>query len=125
MLGSKSKPKKNEVSTFTTPNKDGNCVISVGTKIQGKFNSSENIRIDGTIVGELKCDKKLVMGKGSLIEGQILTKEAVIMGNIQGDLTVNGLLHLHNTAKIQGNIIAKKMIVDEGAIYNGECKIGG
>ena len=125
MLGSKTKPKKSESSTFTTAAKDGNCIISPGTRIEGKFNSSENIRMDGTVIGELKCEKKLVMGKGSRVEGKIFSNEAVIMGDIEGDLTVDGVLHLHNTAKIRGNIIAKKMIVDEGAIYNGECKIGG
>ena len=64
--------------------------------------------MDGTIIGEMKCHKKLVMGKGSLVEGKIIANEAVIMGDVEGDLAVDGVLHLHNTAKIHGNIIAKK-----------------
>ena len=103
---------------------DQTCIISSGTRIEGKFIAKENVRIDGTIIGDVTCDKKIVMGDTGYINGSVVTKESSIRGRIEGTLTVTELAHLHETAFIEGTIIAKKMIVDAGASYSGECKIG-
>jgi cytoskeletal protein CcmA (bactofilin family) len=102
-----------------------NCVIAKGTSIEGDFNTSENVRIDGVIKGNIECQKKLVLGASASIEGKLLANEAVIMGNIQGDVVVKGLLKLESTALIKGDITAQKIIVEEGARYDGISKIGG
>ncbi|MFT5166597.1 MAG: cytoskeletal protein CcmA (bactofilin family) [Saprospiraceae bacterium] len=100
------------------------CVISKGTTIEGKFKTTEDLRLDGTIRGEIQSDKKIVMGETGRIEGIVTCNESAIKGRIEGEINVNGLLHLLSTAFIKGKIRAKKMIVDEGATYNGECLIG-
>ncbi len=107
------------------PSSSTNCVVAKGTKIEGNFQSPENVRMDGGLVGEVRCDKKLVMGETSSLEGKIFANEAVIMGRVKGDIVVADTLHLQNTANVQGNISAKYLIVDEGAVFNGDCKIGG
>ncbi len=104
---------------------EGNCVVSSGTKIEGGFASTENIRLDGALVGELRCDRRLVIGEAGLIEGKVTAAEAVIMGRIVGDVAVAGALHLMGTARIEGDISAGSLIVDEGARYNGRCQISG
>lgn len=104
---------------------EGNCVVSAGTRIEGGFSSSENIRLDGAVAGELRCDRRLVIGEKGQVEGKVTAAEAVIMGRIHGDLAVSGTLHLMGTARIDGDITAGLLIVDEGALYNGRCQIGG
>lgn len=101
-----------------------NCVIAKGTRIEGDFKTSENVRIDGTIKGNISCDKKLVLGKDAQIEGKLQAKEAVIMGQIQGNVIIGGLLKLESSANVHGDITAQKIIVDEGAKYDGISKIG-
>jgi cytoskeletal protein CcmA (bactofilin family) len=64
------------------------------------------------------------MGESGLVEGNIRTKDAIIMGTIEGEIVAEGTLHLKGTAVIRGTITAKFMVVDEGAKYVGECKIG-
>jgi cytoskeletal protein CcmA (bactofilin family) len=127
LMEAKSKPKTDNV-----PVKNGaptgtaaNCVVAKGTRIEGNFRSPENIRMDGTIVGELRCDKKLVMGEGSTVEGKVFAQDAVIMGAVKGEIVISETLHLQSTAKIEGNVSAKFLIVDEGATFNGDCKVGG
>ncbi len=99
-------------------------VIAKGTVMEGKFACSENVRLDGSIHGEVKVDKRLVMGDTSYVQGNIFARDAAIKGRIKGDVVVNGALHLMDTAVIEGNISARTMVVDEGARYNGSCKIG-
>lgn len=124
MPETKVKPKNDVSSNGKSMSAGSNCVVAKGTKIEGNFRSSENLRLDGVIVGEVQCDHKLVMGEQSRIEGKVQAAEAVIMGRIKGDITVSGTLQLQSTAHIEGNIVSKYMIVEEGAEFNGECKIG-
>jgi cytoskeletal protein CcmA (bactofilin family) len=58
------------------------------------------------------------------VQGNIIARDAAIKGKIKGDIHVKEALHLMDSASIEGNIIAKTMIVDEGARYNGSCRIG-
>lgn len=124
MPEAKAKPKTESFSNGKAMGSGSNCVIAKGTKIEGNFHSAENLRLDGVIIGEVKCDHKLVMGEQSRIEGKVKAAEAVIMGTIKGDISVSGTLQLQSTAHIEGNIISKYMIVEEGAKFRGECKIG-
>ncbi len=128
MLGTKTKPKsevKLSSSTNGSPAIGETCVVSNGTIIDGQFKASENVRLDGLIKGEVKCDKRLVIGEKGRIEGTLNTQDGIIMGTIEGEVKVHGTLTLKSTALIKGKIRAKFMEVDEGARYIGECSIGG
>jgi len=98
--------------------------IAPGTHIEGKFITSEDLRLDGRITGDILCHKKLVMGEHGHMNGDVVCEDSTIRGKILGTLKVRGLLHLLATARLEGKIMAKKMIVDEGASYSGECLIG-
>lgn len=129
MFSSSSKDKKSTspANDFGPANdKEGTLttVIAKGTTIEGKFMCTENVRLDGTIQGEVKVDKRFVMGETSYVQGNIHARDAAIRGKIKGDVFVKEALHLLNTAVIEGNISARTMIVEEGARYNGSCKIG-
>ncbi|MBK8557681.1 MAG: polymer-forming cytoskeletal protein [Lewinellaceae bacterium] len=127
MFASATKDKKsNSVTLPGAADKEGaqTTVIAKGTVIEGKFMCSENVRLDGVIKGEVKVDKRLVMGEGSAVQGNIQARDAAIKGTVKGDLVIEEALHLMETAVIEGNITARTMIVEEGARYNGACKIG-
>ncbi len=127
MFGSSSKDSKPSNSPLSAINDKDNAsttVIAKGTTIDGKFACSENVRLDGAIHGEVKVDKRFVMGDGSYVQGNIVARDAAIKGKIKGDIHVKEALHLMDTAVIEGNITAKTMVVDEGARYNGSCRIG-
>jgi len=100
------------------------CVIAKGTSIEGDLVAEENIRIDGNVIGDINCKKKLVMGPSGTISGKVNCNDSSIEGRIVGEIKVFGRLHLHATANVEGKIIAQKLIVDEGAGYSGECLIG-
>ncbi|HMQ45905.1 MAG TPA: polymer-forming cytoskeletal protein [Saprospiraceae bacterium] len=114
----------NGLSNAALKSNDTNCIVSKGASVEGMFHSAENVRLDGRIKGDLKCDKRLVMGESGTVEGTVLAQEAVIMGNIKGNITINGTLSLMKTARIEGDIKAQSITVEEGALYNGKCQIG-
>ena len=129
MFSSSTKDKTPASSPMSLPmgnDKDGaaTTVIAKGTTIEGKFICSENVRLDGAINGEVQVEKRFVMGDTSSVQGNITARDAAIKGRIKGDVFVKEALHLMDTAMIEGNITARTMIVEEGARYNGSCKIG-
>ncbi|MEM6723591.1 MAG: polymer-forming cytoskeletal protein [Bacteroidota bacterium] len=95
-----------------------------GTTVEGKVKSKSDIRIDGSIKGSLDCQAKVVIGPTGYIEGEITCKNAVIMGQLEGNITVTESLKLENTAKVNGEITTTKFIVAPGAVFNGTCKMG-
>lgn len=123
--GTKDKKSTGTAAPATGMEKDGQTtVIAKGTVMEGKFSCGENVRLDGQILGEVLVDKRLVMGEGSLVQGNITARDAAIKGRIKGDVVVKEALHLMETAVIEGNITARTMVVEEGARYNGSCRIG-
>jgi cytoskeletal protein CcmA (bactofilin family) len=124
MFGSSTKDKTSTVTPSATGDGAVTTVIAKGTVIEGKFICAENVRLDGAIHGEVKVDKRFVMGDTSYVQGSINARDAAIKGKIKGDVLVKEALHLMESAVIDGNITAKTMIVEEGARYNGSCQIG-
>src|SRR5690606_13825118 len=96
-------------------------VISKGSRIEGDFYSKgSDIRIDGNVLGSIHCESKMVSGVGSIIEGDVHSVNADISGKIIGNLVIKDTLFLKSTCVIQGNIQAKKMIMETGAIFDGQ-----
>ena len=124
MFSAKQKEINNGTPNPIQTGPSSSCVLDSGTVIEGTVRSTEDLRLDGKIIGDVYCDKRFVMGDSGKVEGTITCGESLISGNIEGEIGVKGLLHLLNTAYIKGKIMASKMIVDEGATYSGECLIG-
>jgi len=124
MFSSKQKETSSSVTGLVQSNPSNSCILDSGTVIEGTVRSTEDLRLDGKIKGDIFCDKRFVMGDSGKVEGKVRCGESLISGNIEGEIEVKGLLHLLSTAYIKGKIRASKMIVDEGANYSGECLIG-
>ncbi len=114
-----------EAAAKAAPQQGLNCLVAKGARIEGQFSSADNTRIDGEVSGEIKCDKKLVTGESSVIDGKIWAAEAVFMGKISGEIIVTGSVQLTATANLNGTLSAKTISVEEGAQLNGEFKIAG
>lgn len=107
----------------TTKSKALNTIVS-STSIEGNIKSEHDIRIDGNLVGDLVCGAKVIIGPQGKVNGEIDCVNAVIEGKFEGVLTVKELLTLASTAVVKGNIKTNKWIVQSGALFNGDCKMG-
>ena len=115
----------NGTTTVGNINTEGlTCIIAKGTVIEGKITSTENMRIDGKIKGQVVCDKRLVMDAEGVVEGDVQAGESTIKGKVVGTVSVINTLHLLESSFIKGDIKAKKLHVEEGAKYDGKCLIG-
>lgn len=98
--------------------------IVQGTEIQGTIKAGSDIRIDGMLNGNLDCKGKVIIGPTGLVEGDIQCENAVIEGTFSGLIIVTELLHVRDTAKVEGDVHTKKLIVQSGSTFNVSCKMG-
>lgn len=99
-------------------------LIGKGTLITGDLESSGDIRIDGILKGNLRCGGKILIGPDGLVEGDISGNQGDILGAVKGHISMKGLLYLHGTADIQGDIHAGQLQIDATVSFNGQCRMG-
>ncbi|MCU0423182.1 MAG: polymer-forming cytoskeletal protein [Bacteroidia bacterium] len=98
-------------------------IINSGTQITGDVNSDGDMRVDGTIKGYLTSKARLVLGPTAIIDGDIKAANIEISGEVNGNIYASELLTIKASAKINGDIISNKLIIESGASFNGNCKM--
>lgn len=105
---------------------DGSSVnlIGNGTTITGDVNCSGDVRIDGTLIGNLTTNGKFVLGTNGKIEGNVVSTNADLSGEVKGKVTITETLQLKGSAKINGDIVTGKLAIEAGALFTGTCNMG-
>lgn len=120
----KSEPKNKANGIITTASTTSSNSLVQGTNIEGNVHADKDIRIDGTLRGTLTCKGKVIIGPTGNITGDITCENAVIEGRFEGILIVNDVLHVKETARIDGDVTTQKLVVQPGSIFNVKCKMG-
>lgn len=111
---------KSEFSAETGGNNSAS-LISAGTTLKGDIHSNADLRIDGTLIGNITSSAKVIIGANGVVEGNIQGQQADILGKVTGTVKVKELLQLKGTSAVNGNIQAGKLQVEPTATFNGEC----
>ena len=109
-------PKEKE---YTKP---ANTFIDKGITLRAKrLSGSESVRIDGLLVGDVDLDGYLQVGDTGRIEGSVQASYALIAGEVLGNILCRATVHLSATAKVHGDITTGRIVIDEGAVFYGQC----
>jgi cytoskeletal protein CcmA (bactofilin family) len=111
------------MAKFTEIENNAINLIGVGTEIKGDISSNGDIRIDGILQGNLKTKGKVVIGVTGSVKGEIKCKNSDVEGNIEGKIQVTELLSLKATSNLAGDIIARKLAIEPGSRFTGNCKM--
>ncbi|MCO5236998.1 MAG: polymer-forming cytoskeletal protein [Chitinophagaceae bacterium] len=102
----------------------GTSLIGAGTTIKGDVVSNGDIRIDGTLKGNISGSAKVLIGAEGVVEGDIEGFQADILGKVSGKIIVKDLLNLRGKAAITGNVSAGKLQVEPSVTFKGQCHVG-
>lgn len=107
----------------TTADASPVTVLSDNTLFKGTYQSEGNIRVCGRTVGSLATQGRLAIAQAAVVEGTVHAHEAVVAGTFYGDLHVEDLLVLTDTARMGGQIKTGRLQMEEGALILGVCEI--
>jgi cytoskeletal protein CcmA (bactofilin family) len=99
-------------------------IIGKGTSLQGDIETYGNLRIEGKVKGNIKSKSKVALGHSSDVDGNLIAQNAEVAGHVSGKVQVTELLILKASAVVEGDIMAGKLVVESGAMFNGSCKMG-
>ncbi len=99
-------------------------LIGATTTINGEVDTESDIRIDGKVNGDINSKAKVVLGESGRVEGNLYCQNADLTGQVQGNVYIKDLLYLKEKSKVDGDIHTKRLVVDKGAQFNGQCKMG-
>jgi cytoskeletal protein CcmA (bactofilin family) len=111
------------MAKFNEPDNTTINLISTGTDIFGDVKSNGDIRIDGSLTGNLNTKGKVVIGPTGKVKGEVICKNSEVAGLIEGRIIVGNLLNLKASSKINGDIITAKLSIEPGALFTGNCKM--
>lgn len=95
-------------------------LIGNGTTFTGDIVSTKSLRIDGTLIGNIKEASNVIVGETAKVKGNINANYVVIDGNIEGNITAIECIELLNKSKVTGDITTAILSINEGAIFKGK-----
>lgn len=115
---------KTDMQPEKTNGTNGTTLIGVGTTLKGDISSNSDLRIDGTIIGNVHSLSKIVIGANGVVEGDISGNQADIVGKVSGNIRTKDLLQLRGDCVVIGNLYAGKLQVETTATFNGQVHMG-
>ncbi len=96
--------------------------LSFGTIFRGEIVSPNDIRIDGTFEGKVQSKGRVVIGESAVIKGDIICNDVDLWGKVEGNIFVKDTLALKEGCVVNGNLNIRRLSVELGATFNGNCK---
>lgn len=96
-------------------------LVGAGTTIEGKVRTDGSMRVDGAIVGDVTAKANVTIGGTGTVEGTVSAVNIALAGKVHGTLIASEKLVLESKSVMRGDIRASKLVVDEGAVFDGQC----
>jgi cytoskeletal protein CcmA (bactofilin family) len=110
--------KSNQQSKAT----NSTTIISQGTKINGDFNLSAKLHVEGEIEGNINSSNLVSIGKSGFIKGELKAEKLLINGKFIGKVEAD-VVEISNGGVLEGDIIIKDLIIEQGGVFEGTSKL--
>ena len=100
-----------------------NAFLGRETEFEGKLSFKGAVRIDGHFAGEIFTEGTLIVGESAVIKSDIHVSHIIISGEIRGNIIADNRIEIHAPGKVFGNIQAPAVIIEEGVIFEGNCRM--
>src|SRR2546421_11454816 len=130
---STTKPKEAEVtqrpeSIQSVPRAGGDQTVTVignGARLEGNLIAAASLRIEGTVTGTISAEGDVIIAPEAEVAADIRATNATLGGHYKGDVVASGTIELTSTARIEGNLTCRSLIVNQGAIFSGQSIMDG
>ena len=99
-------------------------IIAQGCKFEGKVEVRGTLRVEGEFKGDIGTPESLVIGKTGVVNGKVTVKNAIIGGKLIGNIVADNKIELQSGSHVEGDIKTKRLVIDEGVFFEGNCSMG-
>ncbi len=99
-------------------------IIAPGTKVVGEVTSSGVVKVEGEVKGTVRAERQVLVAKGGVIDGDVITRDAVIGGEVRGGVVADERIEVQANAQVHGDITTQRLVVEEGGEVNGTVRMG-
>lgn len=103
--------------------KTATTMIAEDVEITGNVKSANQIQFDGKLNGDLNCTGIAMLGKTAAIKGNVNAESVTVAGNVIGNVTAKDRIEMKSSAKVQGDIRAKRLTVEDGVTFVGKSEV--
>ena len=93
--------------------------------IEGTFSTRRDLRIEGEMRGTLRCQGLLYVAEGADVDATVEAANIAVAGQLRGQITCHGKLHIMPTGRVLATVSTDSLVINEGAIYEGELHMAG
>lgn len=101
-----------------------NGFLDRGATFRGELEFEDTMRIDGKFNGKIHSKNELIVGESAHIEGDIHVGRIAISGTVVGKIVADQRVEIHRNGKVYSDIDTPNLIIEEGAIFQGNCVMG-
>jgi cytoskeletal protein CcmA (bactofilin family) len=94
-------------------------VVGEQARFEGKFDITDSIQIECEIAGEMNVGGKLVVGEKGVVNANVHTVDAIVMGVYEGNMVATGNVEIAETGRVTGNITTDSLVIAKGGFFNG------
>jgi cytoskeletal protein CcmA (bactofilin family) len=98
-------------------------ILGEGSSFEGTLSVPHTLRIEGSFKGRIETSEILTIGSNGLIEADISAKSAIIGGKVTGTVIVEERVELEAQASLIGDLRARDLVINEGALFHGRCSM--
>lgn len=98
-------------------------IIGPDASLRGNYNSKNSVHVDGEIYGNLTCEEGIIVGEKGMIRGNLVGRTILIGGKVKGNITATERMELQATAQVTGDLTAPRLLIEEGAMFEGNCQM--
>ena len=101
-----------------------NGFLDRGSSFKGELEFDDTMRIDGKFNGRITSKNELIVGESAHIEGDVHVGRIAISGTVVGKIVADQRVEIHRNGKVYSDIDTPALIIEEGAIFQGNCVMG-
>jgi cytoskeletal protein CcmA (bactofilin family) len=103
---------------------DLNGFLDRGSSFKGELEFEDTMRIDGRFNGRIRSKNELIVGESAHIEGEVHVGRIAISGTVVGKIIADQRVEIHRNGKVYSDIETPTLIIEEGALFQGNCAMG-
>lgn len=109
--------------SFAGQDDRGTSVIDAHSDVEGIYNTSRDLRVEGRLNGTINCDGVLFVADGAEVDAAVEAESIIVSGILRGTINCRGRLEITASGSVTGEVTTAGLVIVEGARYEGQIQM--